>query len=577
MAVRIEGALAENPLECPSHVVAISAAKNSKSIVLAGGSAIMDRDFVLQLKMANDTQVESFYARDEDNYVALASFKPVFNADIAQASRCIKLVVDCSGSMAGDSIYQAKSALREIFLLLKSKDYFNLMTFGNSSQTLFPTVMPASTENLAIAARYVEQIDANMGGTELASALNEAFLSGSIEGTPSDVMLITDGEVWNQEELLSSAEKAGHRIFTVGVGSAVSEAILKNLADRTNGACELVSPNENMAQHIVRHYLRINQPKAKSMDLSWPSPTINQAPSEFTTVYAGDTIHVFGWLAERPKGVVKMTMTLENGQVFSQESELIEAAESGDSLNNNLPRLGIYNLLESRAYIEKVDTDEIANMAEKYQLITEHTNCVLVYERDETEKSLNIPAVRKVPQVTAAGGQGFGTVKARRVQVLERCVNYDSNFDVPTFLRGCSHDTQHKITRDLKQAPKDTDVVKHAYAQTTETDNYSILVTRVNEKYPSDLSKQLDIEMIADLVALGLGEREAVFLSGFTGLIQENEIVLCFLSALARSRYKQSFSKQARRVIERANSENGAPSDIVESIEEYLDTSAITL
>ena len=175
LVVRIEGALAASEVECPSHAIVKNSETSSKLFSLSGGSAIMDRDFILLMKMTNDNQVESFYARDENEYVALASFKPVFNSDTPERPRCIKLVVDCSGSMAGDSIHQAKSALREIISLLKPKDFFNLVTFGTRSQSLFPEIAKASEENLTMAARFVEELDANMGGTEIESALDQAF------------------------------------------------------------------------------------------------------------------------------------------------------------------------------------------------------------------------------------------------------------------------------------------------------------------------------------------------------------------------------------------------------------------
>ena len=60
----------------------------------------------------------------------------------------------------------------------------------------------------------------------------------------ADVFLVTDGEVSDWETVVDEAKKSGHRIFTVGVGSAVSEAFVRELAAGTGGECELVSPRE---------------------------------------------------------------------------------------------------------------------------------------------------------------------------------------------------------------------------------------------------------------------------------------------------------------------------------------------
>lgn len=55
---------------------------------------------------------------------------------------------------------------------------------------------------------------------------------------------MTDGEVSDWETVVDDAKKSGHRIFTVGVGSAVSEAFVRDLAAGTGGECELVSPRD---------------------------------------------------------------------------------------------------------------------------------------------------------------------------------------------------------------------------------------------------------------------------------------------------------------------------------------------
>jgi Ca-activated chloride channel family protein len=47
--------------------------------------------------------------------------------------------------------------------------------------------------------------------------------------------------------------RKAHRVFAVGVGSAVAEEMLRRLAQETGGACELVSPREGMAEKIARH------------------------------------------------------------------------------------------------------------------------------------------------------------------------------------------------------------------------------------------------------------------------------------------------------------------------------------
>src|SRR5690606_9162792 len=114
----------------------------------------------------------------QGGYVALASFHPILPREAPTHPRCVKLVVDCSGSMGGDSIAQAKAALHQILPLLRPNDHFNLVAFGTTSELLFPNPVAATSANINKAAWYVERMDATMGGTEIGAALQAAFDCG---------------------------------------------------------------------------------------------------------------------------------------------------------------------------------------------------------------------------------------------------------------------------------------------------------------------------------------------------------------------------------------------------------------
>ena len=70
-------------------------------------------------------------ARDGDGYVAMASFCAQVPPHQAEAPLRLKLLLDCSGSMGGDSIAAAKRALHEILSRLQPQDRFSLSRFGS--------------------------------------------------------------------------------------------------------------------------------------------------------------------------------------------------------------------------------------------------------------------------------------------------------------------------------------------------------------------------------------------------------------------------------------------------------------
>jgi Ca-activated chloride channel family protein len=153
-----------------------------------------------------------------------------------------------------------------------------------------------------------------MGGTEIGAALAAAYRGG-----PGDLLLITDGEVWNQADVMGPARRAGKRVFTVGVGSAVAEAFVRELADKTGGACELVAPREDMAERIVRHFRRMDQPRAERVRVEWPAKARRQVPATLGAVYGGDTLHLLAWLAEPPADHATLVLTLPDGRELREQ------------------------------------------------------------------------------------------------------------------------------------------------------------------------------------------------------------------------------------------------------------------
>ncbi len=135
----MEGGLAQADFECPTHPIAVEQNAQGRLFRLAGGAGLMDRDFALILKEPESSHAEGYWTKDGKAFVALASFHPGYDGQAGEAGRTIKLVLDCSGSMSGDSMRQAKAAVSEIIAGLKGDDRFNITVFGSDYRLLFPS------------------------------------------------------------------------------------------------------------------------------------------------------------------------------------------------------------------------------------------------------------------------------------------------------------------------------------------------------------------------------------------------------------------------------------------------------
>ncbi len=408
----LTGLLANARIECPTHEVDLQRREGETTVRSLPGRAWLDRDLVLEVRPALAAPASAVWDRDGAGYVALASFQPEVPGEGDPGPLCLKLVVDCSGSMAGESVAQARQAAAEILGLLRPEDSFTLTAFGSHHRFFKPESLPATPANVEAARRFVLGLDGDMGGTEMGAALSATYRLPIPAEAEAAVLLVTDGEVWQHEAIVREAQASGHRVFAVGVGSAVSEAFLGALAERTGGGAEYVTPNEAMAERIVRHFRRIATPRAAAT-VAWDGQPVRVFPESVTSVFHGDTLHLLAWFDAPPTGACRLRVETPTGTT-TREAHLQpmpstgswEAAEAaGEQGHGTLARIAAWKNLPALP-----DATERARQAEAYQLLTDLTALVAVDVRAADEKAQGLPELRKVPQMLAAGWGGTGKV-----------------------------------------------------------------------------------------------------------------------------------------------------------------------
>ena len=402
LSLLLSGGMEKATVECPSHQVQVTTSEKGLEVGLAR-SGFLDRDFILNLSKLEN---ESFFIVTPDKQMGpegctvLASFCPPALANQKELSADIKILVDCSGSMAGDSIESAKRALHHVLSNLREDDRFSYSLFGSKVKHEFSSLKPVNQFNIGTASLLVSNTEANMGGTEIEDALLSTF---KLKGTEkkADVLLITDGEVWDTSNIITAAKNSGHRIFAVGVGTSPAETLLRELAEMTGGACELVSPKEDIEKAIVRMFNRIHLPRAKEIEINWGT---NEAPEwtvgTNTAIFSGNTHHVFAGFKSIPNKPAHLSYQLG----ASLERVGVGANSITQANDGNLARLGASQRLSALTEVKQL------SLALEYQLITEQTNCILVHVRSADEKATDMPELQKIAQMQAAGWGGAGTV-----------------------------------------------------------------------------------------------------------------------------------------------------------------------
>ncbi len=397
LTVALEGRWAQAEIACVTHAHSTQAGATG-SVLRLGQRAWLDRDVVITLKGPAVASV-ALAMPDQDQQVVLASFQPALAP--ALASRLdLKLLVDCSGSMAGDSIASAKAALACVANQLGANDRFSFSRFGSTVVHGFRRLAPARASNLAMLHALIATTDANLGGTEMEAALSATIgLAGTAER--ADILLITDGEIWNVEPMIAVAAASKHRLFIVGVGAAPAESLLRRLAEATGGACEFATPGENLRAAIDRMFARIRQLPRGAVRLAWSNAAGPVEPAWVAgvphTVFGGDTVHVFAGFALALPGQARLLLDAPNGeQEIAASADIVTAAPSDDALVRMAAATRLHGASEP---------DALA-LALRYQLVTSQTNCIVVHVRAEADKALDLAQLHVVPSMLAAGWGG---------------------------------------------------------------------------------------------------------------------------------------------------------------------------
>lgn len=433
LTLNLHGDLVKARIASPSHPISMAnhAADQMLTVALAKQS-YLDRDFILvldQLAQCSVATIAPDYV-NEKTYVATASFSPSIPNAKAQ-NTAVKILVDCSGSMAGGSIQAARRALMAIVKKFNTGDKFSLSKFGSSVEHRSKSLWTTSEQSRLGAEKWVGELEADMSGTDMLDAIESTFALA--HSSPCDVLLITDGQIHGIDDMIKKAKASKHRVFSVGIGSSPSENLLRRLAVETNGACDFVAEGEAVEPAIVRMFNRLRSPAITKVSVQWPEGFTPELSTEVdSTAFDGDTLHASAWFGKKPIGRITLLGQLV-GQDAVQELGTVEINET-PATSTALSRLAAAGQMQHLA-----DTTKATKLALDYQLVTEHTNFLMLHERRAEDKAPNMPELHKVKQMLPAGwgGAGMDQVHCLRTSVSFSCdASMSYELSSPTVIRG---------------------------------------------------------------------------------------------------------------------------------------------
>lgn len=201
-----------------------------------------------------DIELVAVEAREEVN-VLVELTAPVLAGGEEREPASVVVVLDRSGSMAGERLVAARQALQALVERLDPRDRFGLVAFDDRVDVVAPCAPVVDTAAIAAAIRCVTA----RGSTDVSAGylrgIQEARRVSGPEG--ARVLLVSDGRanagVTDPDRLGSIAHKAradGVTTTALGMGLGYDEAVLSAIA-RGGGGAELFAEDADTAIALI--------------------------------------------------------------------------------------------------------------------------------------------------------------------------------------------------------------------------------------------------------------------------------------------------------------------------------------
>jgi Ca-activated chloride channel homolog len=402
--VAIDAGVAIEELKSSHEIVASRETAETADVELAGKAMIPNRDFILKFRVAGDTiksNLLTYVDPDtEQGYFTLMLYPPAATDILARRPMEMVFVLDCSGSMNGRPLEQAKAAVSTALDHLQEGDTFQIIRFSDNASQFGATPVPAIAENLRLARRYLANLDGT-GGTQMIEGVKAALDFPHDPARLRFVSFMTDGYIGNEVDILAAVhERIGSsRIFSFGVGSAVNRYLLERMAKEGRGAVAWLGPQDSAAGVMERFFNRISHPALTDVTIDWGGMAVTDVyPSQLPDLFVGRPVIVTGKYLGPANGVTASGMA--GGVSHGIEIPAADPGEGNAHLAKIWARLRIAELNDRLAWepyrLHELE-GEIRRTALEYQLMSAFTSFVAVDSSRVTEGTHGYSVHQAVP------------------------------------------------------------------------------------------------------------------------------------------------------------------------------------
>jgi len=391
LEVLLDTGIALARLESPYHAIEVEQlGEGQRRIQLSQGEVPADRDFVLQWRLMLDglPQAALFSEQWRDRHYSLLMVMPPAPEAVDTAgprARELILVVDTSGSMHGDSMRQARHALRLALARLRPQDSFNLIRFNHRFESLYPASVPADRGHIQKALAFVDDLQAD-GGTEMEPAMRHALQRRKPGQRLRQVVFLTDGNIGNEAVLFETIRHnlGDSRLFPVGIGSAPNSHFMTRAARFGRGSYTFIGNSAEVGEKMQGLFERLAAPVLTDIRLTWTGSggqpleaCDREGVAPPTDVYAGEPM----WLVHCADQPIK-ALTIEGrlGEGSWRRSVQLQGGANASGVHVLWARQRIADWMARRSLGEQAQQAraEIVRIGLQHHLVSAYTSLVAV-------------------------------------------------------------------------------------------------------------------------------------------------------------------------------------------------------
>ncbi|XP_058041921.1 protein mono-ADP-ribosyltransferase PARP4 isoform X1 [Ahaetulla prasina] len=337
---------------------------------------------------------------DENSEACMLVFQPEFEVPYDHLSLQGEAVIclDCSNSMAGSAIQQAKEIALQALNSCHLTRKISVLKFGTNFVELCSDLDDSTMDSIALK-EFITSSSATMGDSNLWKVLHYLSLLYPTK-SKRNIILISDGHIQNEGMTLQVVKKnALHtRIFTCGVGPTANRHMLRSLSHYGAGTFEYfdVKSKYNWERKVKSQTTRMFSPQCSSISIEWQTydihnPNLSFSPAQIHALFNHERLLVYGFILNCTEAILKAQVNNQELYTLVSTSELQKT--TGTILHKLAARAFIRDyeqgMLDENETEHEMKREQlkssIIELSLKHSIVTQFTSFVAIEKRQADE------------------------------------------------------------------------------------------------------------------------------------------------------------------------------------------------